>query len=374
MALGSGHTRAWVTLVTADSYIPGVIILAHTLEKHETRYPLIVLITPSLSLSSVSILQVEASRNPLLSIKQTAPLLPLGHENFNLIATRFADTWTKLRVFELTSYEAIIFLDADITIFRNMDHAFDIKLPGSDWLAANHACVCNLDHDSWAPLDWNAGNCAYTPLRHPSALKRSTPVPHTSDVSGKRTYRLLNGGMFLFHPSAELWSSMLHEFETSSKLQTYMFPDQDFIADFFGNRWVSLGWQYNALKTMRYWHENIWRDEEVCALHYIVDKPWQKPIASDGIAGYLGRDGGTHSWWWNLWEEWRRARLEDKSFVGRGLILKEMVMVADLLVASPLDEIGNTAQCNENSKKGFPIPVPDHPGKLSNSFNEVDRA
>ena len=52
-----------------------------------------------------------------------------------------------------------------------------------------------------------------------------------------------------------------------------------------------MGWQYNALKTMRYWHENLWRDGEVRALHYIVDKPWERRIASDGVAGHLGRDG-----------------------------------------------------------------------------------
>lgn len=69
---------------------------------------------------------------------------------------------------------------------------------------------------------------------------------------------------------------------------------------FFKDRWLPLGWQYNAMKTHRYWHSAAWRDDEVVALHYIVDKPWQKR----GGQGYLGRDGVTHSWWWKEFDVW----------------------------------------------------------------------
>ena len=36
---------------------------------------------------------------------------------------------------------------------RNMDELFSLQLP-PDWIAANHACVCNLDRQPWAPEDW----------------------------------------------------------------------------------------------------------------------------------------------------------------------------------------------------------------------------
>jgi hypothetical protein len=40
----------------------------------------------------------------------------------------------------------------------------------------------------------------------------------------------------------------------------------DFLADFFEGRWASVGWQCNALKTMRYWHPDMciqgWRGEK----------------------------------------------------------------------------------------------------------------
>ena len=337
-------TRAWVTLLTRSSYLPGVMTLAHTLLKHNTRYPLIVLVTPSLLKSSIRALELELDNNYFLKIHHIVPLLPPANQKTTLIAARFEDTWTKLRAFELTSYETCVFLDADITVYRNMDEVFDIELPGNDWIAANHACVCNLDHDSWAPGNWKRENCAWTPLQHPSSLTSATPVP--SSVGPPDTLALLNGGLFLYHPTPLLWDTLHNHFLESTELSDYQFPDQDFLASFFRSMWLPLPWKYNALKTMRSWHPNIWRDDEVMGLHYIVDKPWERRVASDGIGGHLGRDGETHTWWWKEWDDWRKGR--------KGEILK----ILDGLVAKPLDEERDRSQCKENIEQGLPVPIP----------------
>ena len=337
-------TRAWVTLLTRSSYLPGVITLASSLSTHATAYPLVVLTTPSLPQSCLQALKIESTYNPLLKIHPTQPLkLPEGRE-MTLIAARFEDTWTKLRAFELITYEACVFLDADITIFKNMDEIFDLDLPGDNWIAANQSCVCNLDHDDWAPKEWNRENCPYTPLKHPAALKEASPIP--PGAAPPDTYALLNGGVFLYHPSEELWRSMYHHFLTSPELSTFQFPDQDFLASMFCGRWQPLPWKYNALKTMKQWHTNIWRDEEVRGLHYIVDKPWDKRVANDGIGGHMGRDGETHAWWWNVWREWRSRRSG------------ELVAIIDDLVAKPLSALADEEQCKNNRNKGFPIPIP----------------
>ena len=341
--------RAWVTLLTRASYLPGVITLAYSLRKHSTVHPLVVLITPSLPESSVRALELEAHHNPFLIVHPVEPLLPKGP--VTLIAARFEDTWTKLRAFELTSYDVCVFLDADLTVYKNMDEVFDIALPGRDWIAANHACVCNLDHDSWAPENWTADNCAWTPLEHPSSLGTATPIsPHDKPP---HTHTLLNGGLFLYYPSSQLWDDLMAEFRSSEELSTYQFPDQDFLASFFLAKWLPLPWKYNALKTMENWHPNIWRDEEVHGLHYIVDKPWERRVGSDGIAGHLGRDGKTHSWWWDVWESWTRDR------AGEG----EIFATLQSLVAEPLDEKSDNSQCEENKEKGLPIPIPDSPAR-----------
>ncbi|QPC70693.1 hypothetical protein HYE68_001445 [Fusarium pseudograminearum] len=299
--------NAYATLITRDSYLPGVIILAYTLQRNNSAYPLVVCYTPNLPKDARRVLELEAPKCNMV-LRECDYLLPPKNIKMTLIAERFADTWTKLRVFELFEYDAVCYLDADMAILENMDVVFQCEeqLP-DDWIAANHVCVCNLDSDSWAPEDWKAENCAYTPLSHPTALKEplqpteSSPAPH----------KLLNGGMFIFHPSKDLWDRMLDVFNTTPLLADFMFPDQDFLAFFFENKWYALGWQYNAIKTMRYWHPNIWRDEEVVCLHYIVDKPWAKRVGLDGVAGYKGLDGVTHCWWWQLYQYWEDERTSD---------------------------------------------------------------
>ncbi|KAK4504307.1 hypothetical protein PRZ48_005223 [Zasmidium cellare] len=76
-------------------------------------------------------------------------------------------------------------------------------------------------------------------------------------------------------------------------------PDQDFLINFFSNRWIGLLWKYNAVKTMAYRHENLWDKDQIVCLHYIVDKPWAKRIGEDGIAEFKCKDGETHRWWWD---------------------------------------------------------------------------
>lgn len=354
--------RCWVTLVTKASYLPGVIILAYSLFLQESKYPLIVLVTPSLPESSLYALESEAVHNPILKIRQIEHLVLPRSQKTTLIAQRFEDTWTKLRAFELTFYDTCIFLDGDIAIYKNVDELFDLQLPSHDWIAACHSCVCNLDHDSWAAPNWTQRNCAYTPLSHPSALQAATPTP--KNEGPPNTHALLNGGVFIFHPSPDLWRRILDHFNQSPTLSTFMFPDQDFLADFFVHKWIPLSWKYNAIKTMRQWHPNIWRDQEVKSLHYIVDKPWTRRVASDGIAGHLGRDGVTHSWWWDLYQGWRDQRghhyekNNDLLQIPDGSQEVEVVKILDGLVAPELHGEADAKQCAENRKKGFPVPIP----------------
>jgi inositol 3-alpha-galactosyltransferase len=263
----------------------------------------------------------------LLKVDTLAP----PNASTNLIAERFRDTWTKLRVFQMYGWDRLCWLDADMLVFKNVDAVFDTEMgPESErgrWIAANHVCVCNLDHDSWAPETWKPENCAFNGFEHPAALAEAPPVPKSG--TGKDTHRLLNGGLFLFDPSKELWEEMLNTLNTDDSINDFMFPDQDFLAYFFLDRWKPLPWYYNALKTWRYWHPKLWRDEEVGILHYIVDKPWNSRVEIvkeekngvengqlDGVvdikekkvAGYLGKDGETHSWWWDCYEEWVQSR------------------------------------------------------------------
>ena len=56
-----------------------------------------------------------------------------------------------------------------------------------------------------------------------------------------------------------------------------------------------LPWHYNALKTLRQCHPDLWNDDEARIIHYILDKPWLLGPAPCGEHTYL------HSLWWNAY-------------------------------------------------------------------------
>lgn len=299
-SLAPQEPTCWVTLVTRPSYLAGVVILAHSLDRHRSQYPLVVQYTDSLGEDAIAVLKNEAVRSGRIILSRVDLLLPKDGQDGMAgiaVAERFRDTFTKLRAFEVYKhgFTRACFLDADMAVFQNPDDVFDTPMPRS-WIAATHACVCTPDPASWAPMAWQKGNCAYTLLTSASQV--------ADDTSSRPTYGLLNGGLFLFYPTEDLWIRMMGFFNRSERLKDYQFPDQDFLADFFRNHWKPLSWKYNAIKTHPYIHPALWSQDRLVILHYIVDKPWERHVSQKGIAGHKGRDGYTHRWWEDIYEDW----------------------------------------------------------------------
>jgi len=299
--------KCWATLLTRPSFLPGVVLLHRSLQKHKTKYPLVVLITPSLPQTSIdvlNILEIEYLQVEHLQPKQEV------HDT----AERLRDAWTKLRVFELVDYDIVVMLDGDMLVRKNMDELFDLELPGKDWIAASHACLCNMVNGHRPPNERLEKDCAYTNLMHPEALTKPTPVPPCPVdpvalpgpgsapsaylLSESRKHRALNSGLIILHPGPSLFGGIARFLNESPLVPTMVYADQDFLTEFFRGRWKSLGWQYNALKTLRYIHPNIWRDEAVMNVHYIVRKPWDEGRVE------RGEDSVTYGWWWDEWQDW----------------------------------------------------------------------
>ncbi|KAF1915626.1 nucleotide-diphospho-sugar transferase [Ampelomyces quisqualis] len=310
---GTGK-NAYVTLLTRPSYLAGALLLAYTLTKHAPTTPLIITYTPeTLPQSSIDAFRSEAKHSNIILHPVEHLRLPDDGTQHGMVAERFIDTWTKLRVFDLwdmpQKWERLCWLDADMMIFNNPDpwvfsSANDEYLQGGDGMRvmAVHTCVCNLDHDSWAPKEWNPANCAMTKLNSSDDTATVEPDPYTLSN--------FNSGTFLYRPSPQLARFVRAKFAAlgNANLRAMKFPDQDFLNEAFDTRWSPLSWRTNALKTWRYWHANIWADSAVAVLHYIVDKPWAARVNPDGTAGYLGKDGETHTWWWHEYARWEHER------------------------------------------------------------------
>ncbi|GAA6061250.1 hypothetical protein JCM10212_000691 [Sporobolomyces blumeae] len=276
--------KAWVTLLTKTSYLQGCLVLDHSLRRVSSKYPLVVFATPELPREARDILQHRGIK--FREIEYIQP--PNNGKELDEHDKRFADTWTKLRCFEMVEYDRVVMLDSDMVVVRNMDELMEMDLePG--WIAASHACTCNPRKLAHYPKNWIPENCGHTYAKLTQPL-----LP--SEFS-KPTHDRLNSGLVVLSPSAVTFSAMLDFLHHDPRVSTYGFPDQDLLADFFHSRFLPLSYRYNALKTLRYCHAEMWRDEDVKNVHLILKKPWYNQLP-EGDPDYE-----THKWWWDAFNE-----------------------------------------------------------------------
>ncbi|EFI28638.1 glycosyl transferase [Coprinopsis cinerea okayama7 len=277
---------AYATLLTKSKYLPGVLVLNHGLREVKSKYPLVVVAPATLP---------EEARNALKALN--IPVREIDYLNPKEASTeeldeRFADTWTKLRVFELFEYKRVVLLDCDMVVKKNMDDLFDALelLPGH--IAAAHVCACNPRKIPSYPKDWIPENCAHT------AVKSPTSPPPDVTPSSPRPYHLLNSGLVVLQPSKDTFQIILDHLFYAPAVPTYRFPDQDLLAAVFKGKWKTLPWYYNALRPLRNIHPAMWSDDEVRCVHYILaDKPWQSRLMIHDKA--FAR---VNQWWWDSYD------------------------------------------------------------------------
>jgi hypothetical protein len=87
----------------------------------------------------------------------------------------------------------------------------------------------------------------------------------------RENYHLLNSGLVILKPSTSIMNEMVQQIATDPEVPSMRFPDQDFLAKYYKGRFTPLPWCYNALKPLRQCHPDMWRDEEVRNVHYILE-------------------------------------------------------------------------------------------------------
>ena len=137
-------------------------------------------------------------------------------------------------------------------------------------------------------------NCAFT-----AADKRTgQPAPITEDSPAN--HHLLNSGTVILQPSKSQYDTLIHAMNTHPDVPNMLFFDQDLLAVVYRGKWKPLPYTYNALKPMRECHADLWRDEDVNVLHYILAKPWKSRTYGDDVVE------STHKLWWEFYAEVER--------------------------------------------------------------------
>lgn len=89
----SSNGFAYVTLLTKAAYLPGALVLHQCLVSVQAKYPLVIMVTPSLPEDVRSVV-----RNAGIAMREVDSLHP--EDGIHSLAehdARFGDTWTKLR-------------------------------------------------------------------------------------------------------------------------------------------------------------------------------------------------------------------------------------------------------------------------------------
>jgi len=250
---------AWVTLLTQPDYLVGVKALYRSLQQSQSAWPLVVMTTPAISEADCQILQDAGC-----VIKPVEPLYPRDDLAQHYASAQFGEVWTKLRAWQLTDYQRVVFLDADMLVLKNMDELFSLDL-GENALAACHACRCNPNKIASYPPEWQPEQCHYT------WQARGETAPAELDV-------YLNGGFLVLEPDNAVFDELEKRIAAIDDLSAYPFSEQDLLNEVFAERWKPLSYIYNALKTLPFQHSGLWQDNQVKNLHYILAKPWKRDL------------------------------------------------------------------------------------------------
>lgn len=278
--LGTNSNKVWATLITNSNYLPGVLTLNYSLIKSNSNYPLIALHTSKLDAESLKIL--KDNNIPTLLIQNLNP-----GENKS-VEPRFVDTWSKLYFFKLTQFKRIIQLDSDMLILQNIDELMDLNLNGYKF-ASTHACVCNPLNFSNYPENWCDKNCVYSDHLNIN-LNKSIYGPHCSSGLSK-----LNSGILIVDPDMDNFNKIKSKLSDNNAVNSYIFPDQDLLADLFYNDWLAISQYYNTLKTFKNCHPTLWNLSKIKNIHFILSpKPW------DVNEGNYVDDTGTFKLWWDF--------------------------------------------------------------------------
>jgi len=229
---------AYCTLLSNPEYLPGAVALARSLQAVRACAPLIVLIPEHTGgrvdhrllerhgcqvrvVAALPLSQEFCERHRSAALGRAAPftrgLKPPFHETL--------DNFLKLRCWELTEYEKIVFLDADAVVVRNVDRLFEYPAFGA---------APNLYQD-------------------------------LEDVGR------MNSGVFVAKPSAVEFRRLLGQLDAPGAF--WRRTDQTFLEAMFPD-WCVLPHWYNTLQYLFFNQPRLWIAERIAIIHYQYEKPW----------------------------------------------------------------------------------------------------
>lgn len=227
---------ACVTLVTGADYALGALALARSLKASGTQAPLVVLATPEATdleplvaegcivreVDHLPVSEALRDRHARAALHARSPFTKGGKPDFHQPWHNF----TKLRLWELTDYRRVVFIDADAIVLQPIDRLF-------------------------AYPEFSAAPNVYETLAD---------------------FHRLNSGVFVARPDAATFDAMLGRLDAPDAY--WRRTDQTFLETWFPD-WHGLPYVYNTLQYVYFNLPELWDWPSLRILHYQYEKPWQ---------------------------------------------------------------------------------------------------
>lgn len=115
--------KSYITVLSTENYLKGVLGLAESLKRVEAKYPLTVLITNDISYE----IEEKMSKKGLSIIRKNKIEIPesIKRKNEKGSFSHWNNTFDKLLIFELTQFNKLVYLDSDMYVRKNIDELFE---------------------------------------------------------------------------------------------------------------------------------------------------------------------------------------------------------------------------------------------------------
>ncbi len=234
--------HAYVTLVTNDDYAMAAVALVRSIMHSGSEAAIVVLHTAAVSDNALSQLDELGAELRSVAHLPTSDAFNQRHAKKNIHSKspflkgekpKFhtpLDNFIKLRLWEMTEFDRVIFLDADTIVVRNIDKLF-------------------------AYPEFSAAPNVYETLAD---------------------FHRLNSGVFVAKPSRATYENMLMQLDQPDAY--WRRTDQSFLEYFYPD-WHGLPVFYNMLQYVWFNLPELWDWKSVHIIHYQYEKPWQKDHA-----------------------------------------------------------------------------------------------
>ena len=230
----SNNKYAYITLLYGDNdYFLGALILIISLIKTKPKHDTVLLYTSDVPKHKIDILKkyyTDVREIEYIDIKKTSK-------------KRFKKIFTKLKIFTVTDYDKILFLDNDIYVNKNLDDVF------------------------------NKYNC-------PAGTAINENLKYNDNEKVKDEQVVFNAGFWLIEPSNYIYKKLIDElknFDTTQELE------QEYVSYYFNRKWTNISYLYNfqfslssfGPKTKRTQTYKKTKIEDIYTIHYSTSfKPW----------------------------------------------------------------------------------------------------